>query len=75
VQRILNLLAIQDRIVGSKGFGELAKIFAAAVRILGADLAFHSGQRVQLRYASPRSQIGRRCHGAVSSFQFPVSSF
>ncbi len=49
---ILNLLGIKQRIVAAKGLIELAKIFSPAMRILGADLALHSRQRVQLRCAA-----------------------
>ena len=44
MQRGLNLGSlVEQRVVGAKGLVELAKIFAAVVRILGADFALHSG--------------------------------
>jgi hypothetical protein len=54
-QGIVKLFAIQKRIVVAEGLGELAKIFAAAVRILGADFALYSRQRMTFRCAAPRS--------------------
>ena len=72
MQSFLNLLRVEKRIVVAEGVAELAKIFAAAVRILSADFTFHSGQRVELR---------RHCGGiarltvdamAVLSSQFSV---
>jgi hypothetical protein len=62
MQDILNLPEVEERIVAAKSLAELAKIFAAAVRILGSDFAFHSGQRMELRGAAAGSQIDRRCH-------------
>jgi hypothetical protein len=41
VQTGLYFLAIQNTLVRTEGFTELAKIFAPAVRILSADLALH----------------------------------
>ena len=43
MQRGLNLGRVEQRVVGAKGLVELAKIFAAVVRIVGADFALHSG--------------------------------
>jgi len=57
VQSILNLLTIQNRIVVGESLGKLAKIFATTLRILRADFAFHSSQRMQLRHASSGPQI------------------
>ena len=59
-QGSLNILAIQNTIVGGEGIAELAEVFPPAVRILSPDFALHSRQRVQLRRASPGSQIRRR---------------
>src|ERR1700683_4929663 len=67
MQGRVNLLGVQKRIVGAERLAELANIFAAAVRILGADLAFHSCQRVQLRGAAAGPQIDRGCHKPASS--------
>ena len=55
LQGVLNLLTVQKRIVVAESLRELSKIFAAAVRILGADFTFHSLQRVKFRRAAPRS--------------------
>src|SRR5580704_17276461 len=65
-QDIQSLFRIEDRIIAAESLVELAKIFAAAVRILGADFAFHSGQRVELRCAAAESQIDRGCHSQFS---------
>src|SRR5258708_7580034 len=59
---ILNLLRIEYGIVVAEGLIELAKIFAAAMRILGADLTRHPHQRSQLSCPSAVSQIRRGCH-------------
>src|SRR5208283_80786 len=71
LQGVLNLLGIEKTIVAAEGFGELAKIFAVAVRILGADFALHPCQRVELCRAAAGSQIYGRRH--KSSFQLPAS--
>ena len=57
VQSALNLLRIEQRIVVAERLIEFAKIFAAAVRILGADFALDPSQRVQLRGAAAGSKI------------------
>ncbi len=49
VESTLNLLGIQDGVVAAVCFVELAKIFATAVRILGANFALDSGLAI---YAS-----------------------
>src|SRR5579862_10001886 len=59
MKRVLQLPGIKQRIVVTKRLAELAQIFAPAVRILGADFALHSGQRVELPSAATRSQICR----------------
>ncbi len=59
MQSILNLLGIEQRIVAAECLVELAKIFSAAVRILGANFALHSRQRVPLRCAAAGSKIRR----------------
>jgi hypothetical protein len=46
----------------AKGLREFAKIFPAAVRILGVDFALNSGQRVELRGAAAGSQVDCGCH-------------
>jgi hypothetical protein len=62
----LNLLGVEKRIIGAKSLVELAKIFAAAVRILGAYFALHSRQRVQLHCAAAGSKIRCRCHDQIN---------
>ncbi len=52
------LLGIENRIVVAECLVELAKISATVVRILGADFALHSRQRVQLGCTAAGSQIG-----------------
>ena len=67
-QSFLHLLGIEQRIVAAKCLVEFAKIFSAVVRILGADFALHSRQRVQLRCAAAGSEIGGRWPYSASSF-------
>src|ERR1700680_297224 len=62
MQSILNLLRVQQRSVAAEGLTVLAQILTPAVRILGADFALYSGQRMELSGAAPGSQIGRGCH-------------
>ncbi len=62
VQRSLHCLGVEQRIIAAESLIELAQILAAVVRILSADFALHSGQRVQLRDAPAGSQICRGCH-------------
>ena len=58
VQCVLNLLRVENRFVTSKGSVELTQIFSAVVRILGANFALHTRERVQLGGAATRSEIG-----------------
>src|SRR5580692_9569545 len=76
VESGLKLLRIEERIVVAEGLAELTKVFAAAVRILGADFALHSGQGVELPGAAAGSQIERGCHiqFSVLSSQFSAVS-
>src|SRR5258708_38959728 len=67
LQCILNLLRIGHRIVVAEGLIELAKIFAAAMRILTADLTLPPHQRSQLSCASAISKIRRGCHNVSFS--------
>ena len=62
VQRVLYLRGIEQGIVTAKSLVKLAKIFATAMRILGADLALHSCQGMQLGCAAAGSEIRGRCH-------------
>ena len=58
----LNLFGVQQRVVIAKSLIKLAKIFTAAVRILGADFTLHSGQRVPFGGAAAVSEIRGRGH-------------
>jgi hypothetical protein len=58
VQHALNLLGIEQRIVAAKCPVELTQIFSAVMRILSANFALHSRQRVQLGRAAAGSEIG-----------------
>jgi hypothetical protein len=62
LQRALNLGGVKQRIVAAEGLVEVAKVFAPMVRILGADFAFNSRQRVQLCGAATGSKIGSAGH-------------
>src|SRR5580765_8241803 len=53
----LNLLGIEHRLVVTIRFVKFAQVFAAVVRILGANLALHSRQGVQLRGAAAGSKL------------------
>ena len=55
---IAELLPVKDRLIGAISLGEVPKIFAAAVMILGSDLTFDACQRVQLRRTASGSQAG-----------------
>src|SRR5580700_1647099 len=74
VQSGLKLLRIEERIIVAEGLAELAKVFAAAVRILGADFSLHSGQGVELPGAAAGAQIdgGRHIHFSVLTSHFSV---
>jgi hypothetical protein len=58
----LNLFGVQQRVVVAKSLIKLAEIFTAAMRILGADFALHSGQRVPFGGAAAVSEIRGRGH-------------
>src|SRR5579863_2140750 len=45
-----------------KGLAELAQIFSAITGIFGTNIALHADQRMQLRRASPRSEVRGRRH-------------
>src|SRR5580765_7520638 len=62
----LNLLGIEYRLVVTICFVEFTQVFAAVVRILGADFALHSRQRVQLRGAAAGSKISDAGHWCFS---------
>jgi flavin prenyltransferase len=59
---VVKLFGVEQRFVAVEGFGEFAKIFATVMRILSADFALHSRQRVQLGGAAAGSEICGRCH-------------
>src|SRR5437867_1894260 len=54
----VELWPVKDRLIGAISLGEVPKIFAAAVMILGSDLTFDACQRMQLRRTAPGSQAG-----------------
>jgi hypothetical protein len=55
VQSILELMRVEKRIVVAERLIEFAEILATAVRILGADFALDSGQRLELSGAASSS--------------------
>ena len=73
-QRVVQLSGIENGFVAAKSLVEFAKIFAAVMRILRADFALDSRQRVKLRGAAARSKIGGRCHSFSSQLRGFTSS-
>lgn len=67
VNRVLNLLRVEDGIVMQKSLVELANVLTPAVRILSPDLALHSRQRLQLRRTASGPQVRRRRHELLFS--------
>jgi hypothetical protein len=68
MQRALNLMRIKNGIVAAIGLVELAQIFSAVMRILGADFALHSFERMQLACAAAGSEIRGRGHDQLLAF-------
>ena len=62
LQQLRQLFGSQHGIVGTESLAEVEQILAAAVVVVGADLAFHPGERVQLRGTAARSQAGGAGH-------------
>ena len=69
IQGAAQMLTAEYGFVAAECLVELAEIFAAVVRILHADFAFDSCQRVKLRRAAARTKICGRGHFSAASYQ------
>ena len=64
VHERVELLPIENGLIGAVSLGEVPKIFATSVMILSPDLTFDTGQRVELRRTASGSQASGGCHGS-----------
>src|SRR5581483_3543188 len=67
----LPIAGLQYGLVGSKSLAEGLQILAPAARILGADFALHSRQRLKLRHAAPGPKIRCARHKIAVSLWSP----
>jgi len=57
VHERVELLPIENGLIGAVSLGEVPKIFAASVMILSPDLTFDTGQRVELRRTASMNSL------------------